>query len=281
MSVTTITEAVHIKLAVTWAGTQVLVAGSGTADIWLKSDLTINGTAVTGTSKTCGLTLPAIQLGSLVNNEKVKLTFDDALWDKPNMPTFMTTGQQGGFSVGSTVSIDPTVGLLGIKASSPYASVSKAWPDPTATTPTKFGTYPQFMASDLDDPDGDGMMGIPVNASNTGGYSYVPTNLNYANDFADIVSFVSRNKIALTGTIDQCDHITGTATVSTFENHVVACHDAASAPDKNCTNITTGVLSGPGFVDTNRTMFAPGSATYVAAKIPAGSNCAAVRTAVP
>jgi hypothetical protein len=288
----------HIKLAVTWAAAGVLLGSTGTnyADIWLFSTLTVNGTKLTGTSKTCGLALPDIHLTGATSTpgqnmpKNVRLQADNTIWDKAGMPTFPVTGTQGGFDIGSTISIDPTVGLLGIAPSSTFANTATMWPYPNAQMPSNFGTFPQFTANDLADPDGDHMMGIPVipfvGTANGTKFYLVPTNANYDNDVADIVSIISRNKLALNGKIASCNTSNGAATVSVFENHVVACHDGmgvTNTGDDNCTKQLTGVTAGPGFVDTNRTMFVPGTATYTAMLMPNGAStiCADVRTMLP
>jgi hypothetical protein len=279
------TLAVHVKLNVTWGGDTVLVASSGTqvADIWLLSNLTVNGTTITGTSKTCGLKLPDIQTTALVASKKIQLNFgDNSIWDKPSMPTFTVTGTQSGFAAGSTITVAPTVGLLGIASTSSLANPSTAWPPPNAAMPGPT-TYPLVLAADTKDDDGDGKPGITIDSNGTSPYSYVPTNLNYQNDYADQVYIVSRNKLALNGTISSCGNASGTATVTLFENHVVGCHDAAAASDKNCAdpNGQTSTVTGPGFVDVHRTMYVPGTATYVSKSVAATADCAAVRAAVP
>jgi hypothetical protein len=279
------TLAVHIKLNVTWGGDTVLVASSGTnvAEIWLLSTLNVAGTAITGTSKTCGLKLPDIQTTALVASKKIQLNFgDNTIWDKPSMPTFAVTGTQSGFAVGDTIAIQPTLGLLGIAAASTLTNPATAWPPPNAAMPGAT-TYPLVLAADIKDDDGDGKPGITINSNGTSPYSYVPTNLNYQHDFADQVYIVSRNKLALTGAITSCGNAAGTATVSLFENHVVGCHDAAAATDKNCSdpNGQTSTVTGPGFVDVHRTMYVPGTATYVSKTVSATATCADVRNAVP
>jgi hypothetical protein len=283
------TLAVHIKLNVTWAATNVLVASTGTpvADIWLASNLTYvpgsGGYTISGVTKTCGLTLPPIQLAAVVGNEKVSLVFPEpqAIWDGPKMPTFTNTGVQGGFSIGSTVSITPAVGILGIQKSSTFANLSTAWPAPSQQDSTA-GTWPQFNTStDLSDDDNDGHPGITINSINTGGYSYVPASLGYSVAFADKVYIVSRNEIGLTGTVTSCGHSSGTAQVKVFENHVVGCEDGPNSMGPNC-ETTSGILVGGGFIDANRTIYVPHSATYSAVEIPGATDgglpdCATVR----
>jgi hypothetical protein len=297
-SMTTEYLGAHIKLAVTWAQAGVTNASTGSnfADIWLFSTLTVSGTKLSGMSKTCGLGLPDIHLSGATatpgtsDAKNIRLQADNTIWDKQGMPTFAVTGTQGGFDIGSTIDIDPTVGLLGVTSSSTFANISTMWPYPNAQMPMNFGTYPQFMSSDLNDPDGDHLNGIPlipfVGTANGTKFYLVPTSANYDNEVADIVSVVSRNRLSLSGKVATCNTSNGTANVSVFENHVVACHDTMGVlanTDDYCAKSLTGVLQGPGFVDTNRTMFVPGSATYTAMLMPNGmaTTCADVRTMLP
>ncbi len=283
MSETSTTLGVHIRLNVTWAATNVLVASTGkpVADIYLLSTETYTtnsdgSLAIAGTTKTCGLNLPPIQLSGVVNNEKVNLVFNNLdIWDGPKMPTFTTNGTQGGFSVGSSISIPPAVGILGLSKTSSFANLSTAWPAPSQQDTTA-GTWPQFMSSNLSDDDGDGNPGITIDSSNTSPYSYVPASLGYSVAYADQVYIVSRNEIGLTGTVTSCGHSAGTAQVKYFENHVVGCHDGPNSTGPNCEQ-TSGIIVGGGFIDANRTIYVPGTATYTAVEIPAGSTCATAR----
>jgi hypothetical protein len=61
-----------------------------------------------------------------------------------------------------------------------------------------------------------------------------------------------------------------------FDNHVVGCHlNGAST-------CTTGAANTQAdFLDQNRTIYAPGSATFVAKTLPSGGTCADALTALP
>jgi hypothetical protein len=279
----TATTAVHVKLAVTWPTTTLTNGGSGNVDLWFRSVVTLTGNMLAADNKACGVTLPDVMTASLAGSEKIQLKFPDAMWDNAAMPTYHATGTQTGMGAGAMQMWTASVTLLGLKATGSYAMASTTWPAPP---PVNSGTFPQFMAGDLHDDDGDGSPGITLTPNGASPYSWPPTSLDYAHTQADKVYVVTRTTIALTGTLDSCVGGSGTATVSQFENHVVGCHDASGMSSAgnalsgtNCTT-TSGTTNGPGLVDVNRTIYAPGSATYKGVQVPDGSTCAAVRSAI-
>jgi hypothetical protein len=281
------TNGVHIKLSVTWAGTPtVLMASNGAqnVDIYLLSHTTNDGTGkLTGTARACGVTLPDVQLvlmGGASTPPKIHLAFPD-IWDGSSMPKFNVTGTQNGRGPGGTIAFDKSVQLLGLKQTGSYSMASTMWPNPNGSG-TQAGTFPQFQTSDMSDDDGDGKPGITLDSTLPDStYQYVPTSIDFAHTGADNLYLVSRNEIALSGTIgSDCTTASGTATVSVFQNHVLGCHDSSSASIPNCST-TSGILDGPGFIDANRTVFVPGSATFTSKKMPDNATCADVRNALP
>ena len=279
------TTSVHVKLAVSWATTTLLMGGSGMTDLWFKSTTTLNGTTVTVTNKACGVTLPDFTTGALAGSEKIQLRFPDAMWDNPKMPTYHSTGTQMGSGAGATQTFPATVTLFGLNpmgSTSKYATASTTWPAPP---PANSGTFPQFMASELSDDDGDGNPGVTLTPNGATPYNFPPTSLDYNHTQADKVYVVTRTTVALSGTLDSCFGASGTATVSEFENHVVGCHDATGTSSSNqplsgnnC-SMTTVTTAGPGLLDVNRTIFTPGSATYTAVPVADDATCAVVRSA--
>ena len=284
--VATGTTSVHVKLAVSWATTTLLMGGSGMTDSWFKSTTTLNGTAITVTNKACGVTLPDFTTGALAGSEKIQLRFPDAMWDNPKMPTYHSTGTQMGSGAGATQTFGAAVTLLGLNpsgAASKYAMASTTWPAPP---PANSGTFPQFMASEESDDDGDGPLGVTLTPNGASPYNFPPTSLDYAHTQADKVYVVTRTTVALSGTLNSCFGASGTATVSEFENHVIGCHDATGMSSSNqalsgsnC-SMTTVTTAGPGLLDINRTIFTPGSATYTAVPVPDDATCAVVRSAI-
>ncbi len=283
----TATSAVHVMVAVTWATTSLLTGGSGTVDLWFKSANTLSGTALTATTKACGVTLPDVTTTSIAGSEKIQLKFPDAMWDNSHMPTYHSAGTQTGVGSGGMQTYTAAVTLLGLNPSgtpSKYYTSSTTWPAPP---PSNSGTYPQFMSNELSDDDGDGNPAITLTPTGTTPYSLPPTTLDYAHHQADKLYIVSRTTVALSGTLNSCWGASGMATVSQFENHVVGCHDATgtSAAGKplsgtDCMTSTTGFTAGPGLLDANRTVFTLGSATFKSVQVADDATCAVVRGAI-
>ncbi len=280
------TTSVHVKLAVSWAKTTVLVGGSGMTDLWFKATSTLSGNALTVTNRACGVTLPDFQTDpTLAGGEKIQLKFPDAMWDNPNMPVYHATGTQTGSGPGATQVFAATPTLFGLNpmgSTSKYATASTTWPAPP---PANMGTFPQFMASELSDDDGDHHPGVTLTPSGSSPYNYPPTTLDFAHNQADKLYVVTRTTVALNGTLNSCFGASGTATVSEFENHVVGCEDATGTSSSskplsgtNC-SMTSGTTGGPGFLDVNRTIFTPGAATYTSVPVPEDATCAVVRSA--
>jgi hypothetical protein len=264
-----------VKVAMSWAKTSVISAGTGTTDLWIKSVNTLNGTTLSGVSSPCGVTLPAVK--TLVST--VLLQFPGSIWDSADMPTYPVNGTQTATMMMTTAQ----VGLLGLEPKgdagpSVYQNASTAWPPPNGPNATS-DPFPQFMMSQLSDDDGDGHPGITVTPAGDGGYTFPPTSLNFANNQADMIYVVSRQEVALSGTMNGCVNSSGTATVGLFENHAVGCHDAPGKGSQ-CASPSSATGGGAGYLDDNRTVYTPGSATYQAVEVPAGATCAMVRSAI-
>jgi hypothetical protein len=273
---------VHITLDVTWPATVAKVASSGTqtVELWTIASLTLDGTNLTGMTWACGTTLPDLMTTQLAGNEKIGLTFPD-IWDKSSMPRYAVAGTQSGTTSGSTITFSPQILLLGLDpgvpagtevpaSASTYLTASTAWPT---------SAWPQFMSNQVSDDDGDGHPGITLVPSTASGYSLVPTSVDYAHTGANAVYIVSRNEASISGMFTSATDASGSATVSKFENHVVGCADAPSVMTKNCS--MTSASAGPGFVDAQRPVYTPGTATFKATTLPAGAKCTDVRSALP
>jgi hypothetical protein len=132
-------------------------------------DICEDGSNGVGVMKACGSELPAFS--SAVTCDAYQLQFDPALWDKPTMPTFVTTGSTSGFNAGDTLSLAKAIGLVGVNLTTDDA----AWP-----TAAETGTFACKDAMGMDktgvdcfpDQDGDGKPGISV-ALKVGG-TYMP-----------------------------------------------------------------------------------------------------------
>jgi prepilin-type processing-associated H-X9-DG protein len=123
------------------------------------------------------------------------------------------------------------------------------------------------------DADGDTKPGFTAVPRSGGGYVAPPTGLGIFGSAptADKLYLVWRTVVSLAGNFTSCEEQSGTANVTFFDSHVVGCHVAAG----DCAAAQTD------FVDQSRTLYKPGSATFVAKKVPDGASCADVRMALP
>ena len=211
------TTSVHVKLSVSWVATTLLLAGSGTTDLWFKSTTSLSGTTLTTLNKACGVTLPDFETGKVAGSKKIQLLFPDATWDNAAMPTYHVTGTQMGSGSGATQMFPASVTLLGLNpkgSTSQYAMASTTWPAPP---PANMGMFPAFMASELSDDDGDSNPAITITPNGASPYSYPPTSIDYDHTQADKLYVVTRTTVALNGTLNSCFGASGTATVSQFE----------------------------------------------------------------
>jgi len=269
-TLTSLTLAVHEVLQVSWPQTQGANMGTGVAHIWNRTRFAVSGNTVSGDETIgCGTALPGFSLNPLAviigSPSMVEVDVPDSVWDQPTMPKFHTQGTLTGFNVGSTVHTDPTVALVGLTMSNPLGPWPSSYLDPAITKV---------------DADGDGKPGFTAVPRMGGGFGPPPTGIFQPG--ADRLYLVSRNVIALDGTITACDTISGTATVSFFDNHVVGCHPT-SGGNPDCTVGTTGQAdnSQAGFVDQNRTLYTVTSSTFTAKKVADTATCADVRAALP
>jgi hypothetical protein len=274
--------------------------GTGEVDIVLLTNFT-GTTTLTGTSRSCGLKLPdgiltGLGMAATGGGTKILIQVPNATWDKITR-TFAVTGTQSGFNIGDTLDTTASTGLLGLADSSGYgtptAAPSKTWPAACASgTCLPAGS---FMQSDLQDDDNDGHPGITAIPASTNGYALPPTQAILA-PVANQVFIVSRNTIALSGmhAVD-CTHGTGTAKITSFDNHVVGCTTICPNPPPalGCTTGTTVEACNSdavGFLDANRTIYGydqtmgdlispthPVTGTVKTVQIAAGSSCADAR----
>jgi hypothetical protein len=264
------TVAAKITLAVNWP--QTLANGgclaskgcTGDINIWLLAHYDISGNAITGSTVTCSNVTPSIPLSALGSQSeglpagqtaKVLINFDPATWTAvaANKPATPTTGTLGGWNVGSSLQMDPTTSVYGLKSTSPLNSATAVWPASEST----------IAASDLADDDNDGKPGITATPSNTNGNSLPATALMTSPPFApqaDKLYLVLRTQLALRGYSTSCTDMEGVAESQVLNNHVVGCHVSGMG---EC------VMAQWDFIDGNSTVYVgPG------VKIPAGTPAA-------
>jgi hypothetical protein len=269
---TSFTLATNITLAVTWAASTAGNAGTGNVHLWLLSKYTSNANALTGTTQTCGLALPDLQLNQLgqlaAGGMKVQIEVPPSVWAQPSMPTFPSTGMTAGWTPPAAYTIDPVVGIIGLSLPASTNAATYMWPSSSWSFP-QGTTFP--------DHDGDMNPGITATPRNGNGYVFPPTAIGLGNaPAADQVYIVSRNNIALSGKWTSCSDVSGAAMVTLFDNHVVGCHIKGGS---TCTTNATNTQAD--FLDQNRTIYVPGTATFVAKTLPGSATCMDVLTALP
>jgi len=241
--------------------------------MWLLAKFTANGNKFTGKSLTCGVSLPDLTLNGLgsiaAGGSKVQIAIPASVWTQPTMPTYASTGSLTGWNPGDMITIDPTMALIGLALPSGTDPTSYAWPSSSWSFP---------MGTTFTDDDGDMNPGITASPLDGNGYVLPPTAIGLIGSApsADKVYLATRNEVSLSGSWKSCTDIAGTAMVTKFDNHVVGCHV------KGMSACTTGAANTQAdFIDQNRTVYAPGMATFVAKTLPDTAACADVLTAVP
>jgi hypothetical protein len=303
----TMTLGMHVNFQVAWPSTTAYLAGSGSVDMWLMSQVsTADSGAFTGTTMTCGIQLPPTVLNTLGKTAvcgtptcpaDVQMAFSDAEWDSLITTTFDTSGSQSAWSTSAALDTDPTPGLLGLTFTSYGGTPPQLWPanceSNCACTGTGSGSsivFPgdcgSFAGSDVTDPDGDGFPGITATPPQNSTYSLPPTSVSTSTALADQVYTVLRSEINVAATMSSCASAAGTATITLFDSHVVGCHAAAVGPTP------AGACSSDqvSFLDANRALYTPVSSgdavsltnaitgTVTIQQMAFGATCADVRS---
>jgi len=256
------TLAVQISMDVTWAAGTATNAGTGKVVLWNRSQLTSTGTVLGGETITCGTVLPDLILNALGNiaagGSKVLIEIPTKDWDAPTMPKYPSNGTLAAWSVGSAITIDPTVVLVGL-----------TMPDPNAVWPAS------GMGIATVDADSDGKPGMLAVPKADGGYTQPPTAIGLIGSapVADNLYLVSRTSVALAGKTTTCEEQAGTAMVKYFDSHVVGCH--VKTPAAECTPTQVD------FIDQSRSIYKTTTGTFKSKKIADGATCADVRAALP
>jgi len=272
---TTQTVAVQINLAVTWPGTGSIDKGNGPYVLWLLSTYDVDSSNnITATSKTCQLTTPPIALnatGQMASGCtgpcQVGTQSPASEWDKVKR-TNPATGVLGGWNVVSSIYIAPAVSLYGLPATSTYADPTTKWP-PASAAGYPFGMNPVYT-----DEEGDSNPGIAVLPITTTGYADIRTGFGaMLQPATDALYIASRTQLSMYGTSTSCMDTSGTADVTLIDNHVIGCDITGGG----------GACTPPqfGYIDANRTVYVPGTATFTQKVLTAGATCADVVAALP
>jgi len=246
---------------VTWAAGTATNAGTGKVVLWNRSKLTSSGMTLDGETITCGTVLPDLTLNFLGNiaagGSKVLIEIPTKDWDAPTMPKYPSKGTLAAWTVGSALTIEPTIVLVGL-----------TMPDPNAAWPSS------AMGITTVDADSDGKPGMLAVPKADGGYTQPPTAIGLGGSapVADNLYLVSRTSVALTGKTTTCEEQSGTAMVKYFDSHVAGCH-VKGAAECNPTQAD--------FIDQSRTIYQVTGGSFKSKKIADGATCADVRAALP
>jgi hypothetical protein len=168
--------AMKVELDVWWrdeentttGGGELADPGRGKINIYFRGEISEVGDDGNGKGKMhpCGTELPPFVASASCN--AIHILFPDAMWEKPGIPDYATTGNTTGFGPGDTLTIAKTLGFLGLQLADGAAFPDDAdtvgltcpagtgalWTDGQAPT---LAQAPCFL-----DQDGDGNPGVTV-----------------------------------------------------------------------------------------------------------------------
>ena len=271
-----LTVGVLITATVTWPATAATNGGSGSYALWLLSTYAVDSqNNITSTTRTCQLVTPSISLTATGNIAaglaagvmgKTGVQSPVSEWEKVTR-TSTATGVLGAWNVGSSIYLAPAVSLYGLKDTSPYKDPTTTWP-PSSAAGYPFGMTPDFVAEE-----GDGNPGVDEIPITTAGYAMTRTGLGGSQPAVDRIYIASRTELSLYGTSTSCTDTSGTAIVTLIDSHVIGCN--VENDGGTCAQTQWG------FIDSNRTVFVPGAATFTQKVLTAGASCSDVVAAVP
>ena len=261
--------AIELTVPLTWQQTQSYATGNGSAKVWFLS--TLGGdTTLSGTLQPCRTVLPDLTYqgaDAALVGDRVSLVVPG-----PDSSTFQVTGLQSGWNDGATFSTNLATTVLGLLANGTYSQANATWPATCTTNCTPAGS---FLQNDLSDDDGDTYPGITAVAGNgtaNATYTEPPTAAGTGAPLATGVDMALRVAFALSGTrTTDCAHITGNATVTRFDTHVVGCQTQAGA----CVSAQVA------FLDESRPVFQVATSTFQAVQVSPLATCADAVSALP
>lgn len=267
-----------ISVNVSWAPqglnlqTFILAPGTGTIRQWILGVRVQRGTSLVDTTVVCGIALPDFRGTQIVAGQTYGVVFPASLFDNMYLPSFEVDAVVTSSAPGATYRSSATAALLGLTMANP---TTDPWPA-TVTTAT--------------DPDNDGTPGITVNAAqgpvappgDGGSYSYFPVGIPAPFQpvvLSDKLHLAIRQVTKVTGTVTDCDHVSGTVTIPqiagqyAINSHVIGCELLDGG---DCTDTQAS------FVDNTQPVFSPsGATTFESRRMPAGATCATARATLP
>jgi hypothetical protein len=248
---------IKLAVALSWPS-GMLSAGTDTGTIWLLLQTSPSGGQLDGTAYPCGLVLPDFTLNPVIANEVYHFDWSTSMFDRQPSnfsPSSTTVSSVTGFTLGTSFTMSQIVVMAGASLSNP---ASDPWPSAAS-----------LSAPDMDM---DGKAGVTAIGRSGGGYVYARAALD-GSSRADRIYSAARFVFNGSGTINACNQLSGAATFTNFDTHVIGCRVAGTSSD--CTTAQRDVL------DTGRPAYTAGNVSLSATKLAAGATCANVRSALP
>jgi hypothetical protein len=117
----------------------------------------------------------------------------------------------------------------------------------------------------------DGKAAITADYKSGTGYAFPPVN-TMRTSRADRAYIAARLRFSANVTVSSCDTVSGGASVTSLDTHVVGCHVFNGS---DCVNAERS------FTDMMRPMYAPGASTLQLQRVSASAVCADMRAALP
>jgi hypothetical protein len=230
---------------------------------------TQSGTTLTDSTVVCGIDLPDFAGTVVAGAEAYGVRFPDALFDDHDLPSFTINGTVSASTTNATYTTSATAALLGIDLASP---ASAPWPSAV-----------DALTESIDS-DHDGNPGVTAFAAQGAGYSDIPIDI-YKSARATAVYVVIREVTQVTGTVTDCNHMSGSVTIPqltdsngdskyAIDSHVIGCELEGDAGACNGLQWT--------FIDDTQPIFSPsGGSTFASERMPSSTTCMQVRAALP
>jgi hypothetical protein len=250
------TWALDFVTNVQWEGGLVLSAGSGSQELRLLSTRTYDAATntVTDTAQICTVTLP----GFHVLSGDINVIFPDQSFDGPPVTTTLISTVSGP-GAGSTFQSDDNSIVVG------------------ATGPAT-GTWPDYTAVQSEDVDGDSHPGITATSHDINGGPGVP--VTAVGPLADTLYIAFRTVAKVSGTMDSCDHGSGTITLDAIDQSILGCSIPVQTGVTTARECTSGAGSETEFINTNSPVWTPDASnpsTITMQRVSDTATCADVR----
>ena len=251
--------AIKISANVSWQATGGHNGGRGLYDIWLLTKYAIDAqNNVHATNRFRAFAPPAVVLGigdTLATDvpcpgRETQITSPVEEWDRVTK-TSQSSGVLGGWNVGSSISMDPSVSLFGLKDTSAYKDAATPWP---------VGGDPFGKSPDYESEEGDGRPGVAFVPVSCPDCAVVRATIACGAPAGSRLFVALRIELSLYGTNLSCTEVSGTATVPLLDTRIVGCDLGGDGGP--CTPSQTA------FLDSDYPDYTVGAAAYHQVMLP-------------